>query len=74
MCAETLEDFIDLNYANGLSSIVVKIHEFKFYCRVCSLCLSRHIFSSQKINRKTRVPRNLFITSESEIVFITFVK
>ena len=35
MCAETLEDFIDLNYANGLSSIVVKIHEFKFQCRVC---------------------------------------
>ena len=30
MCAETLEDFIGLNYANGLSSIVVKIHEFKF--------------------------------------------
>ena len=58
MCAETLEDFIDLNYANGLSSIVVKIHEFKFYCRVMRFCVSSYFLLSftEKTNTKTKIP------------------
>ena len=57
MFAETLEDFIDLNYANGLSSIVVKIHEFKFQCHVM-LSLPHHIFcfTQKETNMRTKIP------------------